>query len=164
MYYPPADSPRVCSGKTTICDLEKRINQLILLPERGENSMLSQNKPEHLEALVEPIRLRITNMLASRELQPRDLAAVLSLHMSTVSRHLGRLKEAGLVISRRGPDGRSMFYRLTDHQLIVDITELLSRIATIPPYSTDLKKLEKLKRSAGRKKRSSSRPRPPKSS
>lgn len=115
--------------------------------------MLSQNKPEHLEALVEPIRLRIANMLASRELQPRDLAAVLSLHMSTISRHLGRLKAAGLVASRRGPDGRSVYYRLTDHQLIVDATKVLNRISGMPPYSTDLKKLDKLKRDSNRKNR-----------
>jgi len=133
--------------------LEKVVNYRILIPERGENSMLSQNKPEHLEALVEPIRLRITNMLASRELQPRDLAAVLSLHLSTVSRHLSRLKEAGLVTSRRGPDGRSIFYRLADHQLIRDVAPLLARVSELPPYSTDLKKLEKLKSGTKRKKR-----------
>ena len=108
--------------------------------------MLIHNKPEHIEALVEPTRLRIANLLAAEEMQPGDLAEILSLQRSTLAHHLGKLKSAGMLTTRRGNDGRSVFYSLADHPLLNEAKELLVRVSRIAPYSADLKKLRKYRR------------------
>jgi ArsR family transcriptional regulator len=71
-----------------------------------------------LHTLADPIRLRIVHLLNNPApadhsgLSVGQLADVLKLPQSTVSRHLKILGEAGLVAPRR--DGTSTFYRLTD--------------------------------------------------
>jgi len=84
---------------------------------------------EIFKALGDPVRLRLFQLLAGRdELCVCHLTEALDLPQSTVSRHLGVLRHAGLVQTRRG--GKWMHYRLTDG--------LASRIATlIPEFSAD---------------------------
>jgi ArsR family transcriptional regulator len=77
---------------------------------------------EIFKALGDPVRLRLFQLLASRdELCVCHLTEALKLPQSTVSRHLGVLRHAGLVQTRR--EGKWMHYRLTDG--------LASRIATL---------------------------------
>ncbi len=52
------------------------------------------------KALADANRLRIVGLLAERELAVEELAAILGLKPSTVSHHLARLAEAGLVNAR----------------------------------------------------------------
>lgn len=69
---------------------------------------------------------RCTMLLAlskSEELCVCDLSEITGLAMPTVSHHLRKLKEQGLVRARR--EGKLMFYRLVD-----DDTRLLLRLAT----------------------------------
>lgn len=54
-----------------------------------------------LEAVAEPTRLRILNLLEQGEFCVCKLQAVLGLNEPTVSRHLTRLRFAGLVSSQR---------------------------------------------------------------
>ncbi len=60
-----------------------------------------QQAAKLFKALSEVTRLRILGLLQHGELCVCDLMAVLDLPQSTVSRHLARLKECGLVQDRR---------------------------------------------------------------
>ena len=61
-------------------------------------------------ALGEPIRLRLVALLAHGELCVCHLTAALELPQSTISRHLGLLRAAGIVDARR--QGSWIHYRL----------------------------------------------------
>ncbi len=56
---------------------------------------------EVLKALADPNRLRILNLLHERTLCVCDLEAILQLNQSNLSRHLSRLKQAGIVKSSK---------------------------------------------------------------
>jgi len=62
------------------------------------------------KTLADPTRIRILAILAEAELAVHELMAVLGMTQSRVSRHLGILREAGLVRDRR--DGTFVLYRL----------------------------------------------------
>jgi DNA-binding transcriptional ArsR family regulator len=68
----------------------------------------------HHKALSHPARLRILAMLEGGELCACQIAAVLELAPSTISRHVAELRNAGLVIERK--DGRWVFFALADRQ------------------------------------------------
>jgi ArsR family transcriptional regulator, arsenate/arsenite/antimonite-responsive transcriptional repressor len=64
------------------------------------------------KALADPVRLRLFYLLSlGDELCVCHLIDVLHLPQSTVSRHLGVLRNAGLVQTRR--DGKWVHYRVT---------------------------------------------------
>ena len=56
---------------------------------------------EILKALADTNRLRILNLLHDRTLCVCDLEAILELNQSNLSRHLSRLKHAGLVTAQK---------------------------------------------------------------
>lgn len=65
-----------------------------------------------LKALADPVRLRLFHLLSlGDELCVCHLTDALELPQSTVSRHLGVLRHAGLVETRR--DGKWVHYRMT---------------------------------------------------
>jgi ArsR family transcriptional regulator len=61
--------------------------------------------------LGDEARLRILRLLAAERLNVTELTGILGLAQSGVSRHLGMLKEAGLVVEQR--EGGFAFYRLS---------------------------------------------------
>jgi DNA-binding transcriptional ArsR family regulator len=61
--------------------------------------------------LGDEARLRLLRVLANERLNVTELTGVLGLAQSGVSRHLGLLKEAGLVVEER--DGGFSYYRLS---------------------------------------------------
>src|SRR5689334_21928455 len=61
--------------------------------------------------LGDEARLRILRLLAAERLNVTELTGILGLAQSGVSRHLGMLKEAGLVAEQR--EGGFAYYRLT---------------------------------------------------
>lgn len=63
-----------------------------------------------LKALAHPSRLFIVDELSSGEKCVADITEKLGLSMPTVSRHLSKLKEAGILTDERR--GNQMFYRL----------------------------------------------------
>lgn len=65
---------------------------------------------EILRAAGEPTRLRLLNLLRMGSICVCDLQAVLRLPQSTISRHLGTLRRAGLVLSFR--EGLRVIYAL----------------------------------------------------
>lgn len=67
------------------------------------------------KVLADENRLKLLGMLAIREYSVEELAALLQLKAPTVSHHLTRLKELGLVQMR--PQGNAHLYRLQAEQL-----------------------------------------------
>jgi ArsR family transcriptional regulator len=62
-------------------------------------------------ALADPTRLRLLNLVASREICVCYFVEILRISQPKISRHLAYLRRAGIVASRR--DGKWMHYRLT---------------------------------------------------
>ncbi len=56
---------------------------------------------EVLKALADPNRLRILNLLHEQTLCVCDLEAILELNQSNLSRHLSRLRQAGIVSAQK---------------------------------------------------------------
>src|SRR5271166_3314072 len=65
-----------------------------------------------LQLVGETTRLRLLALLADRELTVAEIAAVTQLAQSSISTHLGKLREAGLVRDRKA--GSSTFYALSE--------------------------------------------------
>lgn len=63
-------------------------------------------------ALASPSRLEIVRLLAEEELDVSEIAHRLGASGATTSHHLGPLRRAGLVASRR--DGRRVLNRIAD--------------------------------------------------
>jgi DNA-binding transcriptional ArsR family regulator len=67
---------------------------------------------ERLKALADPTRLAILHALEARERNVSDLLAQLGGSQANLSKHLGRMRTAGLLAARR--EGTSVFYRVVD--------------------------------------------------
>ena len=77
------------------------------------------------KALANENRLRLIGILAAREHNVQELAALLSLKEPTVSHHLSMLRDAGLVILRQ--DGNTHWYGLERRTLARLPRSLLTR-------------------------------------
>jgi DNA-binding transcriptional ArsR family regulator len=84
---------------------------------------------EIMTALANPSRLEIVRLLADAELDVTELAHRLGASAATTSHHLGALRRAGLVTSRR--HGTRILNRLADS----DVLELCATACAIanPP-------------------------------
>lgn len=92
------------------------------------------------DTLADPTRRRILALLlASKELCVCDLMAALDEPQPKISRHLGVMKSAGLVASRR--EGTWMHYRMA--KLPVWAATLLAPLAhgAVPEFKADTKRL-----------------------
>lgn len=69
-----------------------------------------QTKPDVFQALADPARRRIVEMLRHGEQPVNELVARAGIHQSGVSRHLRILHTAGFVCVR--PEGQRRFYSL----------------------------------------------------
>lgn len=97
---------------------------------------------ELFKGLGDPTRLRIFVLLLEQELCVCDLMAVLGQPQSTVSRHMARLKSAGLVSDRR--KGKWVYYRLESGPMISELRKLLRRnLEHSEPHAGDLSVLQK---------------------
>lgn len=67
---------------------------------------------ERLKALADPSRLRILHALEDRERNVSDLLAELGGSQANLSKHLARMRLAGIVAARR--EGTNVFYRVAD--------------------------------------------------
>jgi ArsR family transcriptional regulator len=65
-----------------------------------------------LQLFAEPTRVRLLALLAEHELTVAELVSITELGQSSVSTHLGKLREAGLLRDRRA--GSSTLYALND--------------------------------------------------
>jgi DNA-binding transcriptional ArsR family regulator len=70
-----------------------------------------QRRTEILKALAHPERLRITDILSDQSpLCVCEIQEKMEINLSTLSRHLDRLKKAGIVEDNR--EGRNIYYKL----------------------------------------------------
>ncbi len=102
------------------------------------------------DVLVDATRRRILALLADRgELCVCELTAALDETQPKISRHLGVLKDAGLVTPRR--EGTWMHYRLAA-SLPRWATSLLATLSAgaVPELKTDLKRLRAMAGRPGR--------------
>jgi ArsR family transcriptional regulator len=79
----------------------------------------------YCRALANPKRLAILACLERREMSVGELAGALRASLSTVSRHLGVMKDKQLVLARH--EGTKVFYRLADRR----IAEACSLLRTV---------------------------------
>jgi DNA-binding transcriptional ArsR family regulator len=105
------------SNKEDVVDPEDRLSVLV----------------SFFKALADATRLRIVGVLADREATVGELAALLSVTEPTVSHHLARLKDVGLVTVRA--DGTSRWYSLDPIALARTSRDLLSTgtLASVAP-------------------------------
>jgi DNA-binding transcriptional ArsR family regulator len=100
--------------------------------------MLSESQIDQLvrffKVLGEPNRLKIVGLLAGRPHTGEELAALLGLGNSTVSHHLARLVEAGLVNSRQ--ESYYNLYSLKTEALTATAKELLKGTERAEPESS----------------------------
>lgn len=76
--------------------------------------------------LASPVRLELLNTLRqSTEISVDDLSETVGLQKSNVSQHLSRLRDVGLVKSRR--EGQHIYYRLS-HKDVVSPCQTLKRL------------------------------------
>lgn len=85
---------------------------LVRQPTSGEQLELAA---EVLGLLAQPVRLHLLRLLGAGEQDVNTLTSQVAASRSSVSQHLGRLRLAGLVQTRR--DGRRVVYRLTSDHL-----------------------------------------------
>lgn len=79
---------------------------------------------ELLKALGHPIRLKmVTGLLQETECNVNDMVAKLGIPQSTVSQHLGILRNKGIIAPRR--DGVKMCYRVVNQRVVKLIDTLI---------------------------------------
>jgi ArsR family transcriptional regulator len=95
------------------------------------------------KALAETIRLRIVILLTEGELCVCDLTDLLSLPQSTVSRHMSRLKNAGLITDKRV--GKWVHYNIDKNTIkyLPSLIETINSFKIKEPYKSDLQNLTK---------------------
>lgn len=89
-------------------------------------------------ALADPTRRQILQDLREGELTAGDIASRFTITASSVSRHLGVLKSAGLVEERR--DANRVFYSLVEDRLALCVGQFLS---TVCPEQVVLRQVRK---------------------
>jgi len=72
--------------------------------------MDTKSYSKYFKAFGDPTRLRILGLLAVKEMTVNEIVTEIGLSQPTISRHLGILREAEIVIDRR--DGQQVFYSL----------------------------------------------------
>ncbi len=80
---------------------------------------------EVCKVLTDPKRLTLIDALADGERSVGELAAVLGVTLANASQHLGVMRHAGIVETRR--EGTTVLYRLSDPE-IVDACRIIDRL------------------------------------
>ena len=77
-------------------------------------------------ALADPTRRQILQDLQGGEITAGEIAARFTISAPSVSRHLGVLKNAGLIRERR--DANRIYYSLVEERLAVCVGQFLSAV------------------------------------
>ena len=100
-----------------------------------ENAEVVETLLAFFKAMSDANRLRIVALLAREALSVEQLAAMLGVSSPTVSHHLGRLAELGLVSARA--EGYYSFYRL-EPQALTDMAKRVLAPDALPAVAADL--------------------------
>jgi DNA-binding transcriptional ArsR family regulator len=87
---------------------------------------MTDSATEIFAALAHPTRRQILQDLKDGELPAGEIAARFSATGPTISRHLGVLRQAGLVAERR--DGNRILYSLVTDRLALSVGDFLSTV------------------------------------
>jgi ArsR family transcriptional regulator len=94
-----------------------------------------------LKALSDETRLRILNILYDKELCVCDIKESLNVLQTKASRHLGYLKKAGLISSRK--TAQWVYYTLNQEKNTAFINDfIMQALRGNEPYDTDLMNLD----------------------
>ncbi|MFD1696019.1 ArsR/SmtB family transcription factor [Roseibium aestuarii] len=100
-------------------------------PEPGELTLHADAAARFLKGLANPQRLMILCRLIEGEMNVGELVAATGISQTSMSQHLARLKEEGIVSARR--EHRVLFYRIS-HDGASAIMDLLHRtFCEVPP-------------------------------
>jgi ArsR family transcriptional regulator len=107
-------------------------------------SLMDLQADDFYSALSHPMRLRALLLLKQEgELCVCELTYALALAQPVISRHLGQLKEAGLLLSRR--QGLWVYYRVSDRlpEWVTQVIQTtISGVSTTSPYQDDRETLQ----------------------
>lgn len=101
-------------------------------------------EPDVFKALADPNRLLILAYLAQarRELNVSDVSCCCPVDVSVVSRHLGVLRDAGILEARK--QGREVYYSVRVSELSALLRRLADELdACCPQGVVELKEIEK---------------------
>jgi DNA-binding transcriptional ArsR family regulator len=87
---------------------------------------MADEQSDVFRALADPTRRQILRDLGSGELAAGEIAARFPISGPSISRHLGVLKNAGLVTERR--DGNRIFYALVPERVAVPLGSFLAAV------------------------------------
>lgn len=90
---------------------------------------------EYLKALANESRLKLLGLLADRERSVGELAEILGLKEPTISHHLAKLLDLGLVEMR--PEGTTHFYRL-DREALQQLSREAFSLEKVAAFAGDL--------------------------
>ncbi|MBI2755617.1 MAG: winged helix-turn-helix transcriptional regulator [Chloroflexi bacterium] len=79
------------------------------------DDVLYERQARLCQVLADPKRLKLLDALRDRERSVGELAEALGLTYPNISQHLGIMRDAGIVATRR--DGTTIFYRLAYPQI-----------------------------------------------
>lgn len=101
-----------------------------------------------LKALSHINRIRILNLLNNQELCVCELETIMGLNQSNVSRHLGKLKEADLIVGEK--KAQWIYYKLNEklfneHKFLIKLIN--DELDNNPDCQKDLNKLNKYRKS-----------------
>lgn len=85
---------------------------------------------DFVKAIADETRQRILTLLQSGEMSVNELTAHFAVTQPTISHHLGLLRRANLVLTRR--EGKQIFYRANPSCVTECCGEILSRY-NLPP-------------------------------
>ena len=115
-----------------------------------EAEVQSEKIDRMFRAFCDRTRLRILSLLRDGELCVGDIVEILQVPQPRVSRHLGHLKKAGLVLTRKS--GTWVYYSLTRpktafHRKLLDCA--ITCFRDVPEIQADNAKAAKIKKSGG---------------
>lgn len=85
-----------------------------------------------LKALANPQRLRLACELVESERGVGELEELTGIRQPTLSKELGKLREAGLIEGRR--EAKAVFYSLVEPRVVVILAALCGRgLPSVPP-------------------------------
>jgi len=70
----------------------------------------------YFKAFSDPTRLKILQLLSSKEMTVTEIVKAVNLSQPTISRHLAIMRDAGILSDRR--DGQNIFYKLNKNVVI----------------------------------------------
>ena len=101
----------------------------------ADNDLSNQEMLVFFKAMADANRLKILGLLAQEDLTVEQISEMLNLRPSTVSHHLSKLADVGLVSARAS--SYYNIYHLENHALETKAKQLLSK-ETLPTMASDI--------------------------